>query len=265
MQEEDLNALQAAVATLEHPSLAARLGEIAGRPIELLGRALPETASKAIGAATTKALNAALAVALRTMQNEPKAASGLLHKALAATSGAVGGSFGLTALPIELPISTIIMLRSIGDVARSEGEDLTNPETALACLQVFALSGLNANADAAESGYFAVRGLLAKSVAEAARFIAERGGVAEGAPVLVRLIAQIAPRFGVAVTQKLAAQAVPVIGALGGAAVNYAFIDHFQEVARAHFVVRRLERRYGKETVRAAYDRLSGKPPAATI
>ena len=78
MQEEDLNALQAAVATLEHPSLAARLGEIAGRPIELLGRALPETASKAIGAATTKALNAALAVALRTMQNEPMAASALL-------------------------------------------------------------------------------------------------------------------------------------------------------------------------------------------
>jgi hypothetical protein len=46
--------------------------------------------------------------------------------------------------------------------------------------------------------------------------------------------------------------------------VNYAFIDHFQEVARAHFVVRRLERRYGKETVRTAYDRLSGNPPAAT-
>lgn len=59
------------------------------------------------------------------MQNEPKAASGLLRKALVATSGAVGGSFGLAALPIELPVSTIIMLRSIGDIARSEGEDLT--------------------------------------------------------------------------------------------------------------------------------------------
>ena len=76
------------------------------------------------------------------MQNEPKAASGLLHKALVTTSGAVGGSFGLAALPIELPISTIIMLRSIGDIARSEGEDLTTPETALSCLQVFALGGL---------------------------------------------------------------------------------------------------------------------------
>jgi hypothetical protein len=112
------------------------------------------------------------------MQNEPKAASSLLHKALVATSGAVGGSFGLAALPVELPISTIIMLRSIGDVARSEGEDLADPDTALACLQVFALGGLKGKTDGAESGYFAVRGLLAKSVAEAARFIAERGGVA---------------------------------------------------------------------------------------
>jgi len=263
MREEDLKALRTAVAALEHPGLAARLAEIAGKPIELVGRALPETASKAVAAATTRALDGALAVALRTMQNEPKAASSLLHKALAATSGAVGGSFGLAALPVELPISTIIMLRSIGDVARSEGEDLTDPETALNCLQVFALGGLKGGVDAANSGYFAVRGLLAKSVAEAARFVVDRGVLAEGAPVLVRLIAQIASRFGVAVTQKLAAQAVPFIGAVGGAAVNYAFIDHFQEMARAHFVVRRLERRYGKDTVRAAYERLSSQASAA--
>ena len=116
---------------------------------------------------------------------------------------------------------------------------------------------------AANSGYFAVRGVLAKSVAEAARYVADRGVLAEGAPVLVRLIAQIASRFGVVVTQKLAAQAVPLVGALGGAAVNYAFVDHFQEMARAHFVVRRLERRYGKDAVRAAYSRFSNQESAA--
>ena len=43
--------------------------------------------------------------------------------------------------------------------------------------------------------------------------------------------------------------------ALGGAAVNYAFIDHFQDVARGHFAIRRLERTYGKDIVRAEYDR----------
>ena len=52
-------------------------------------------------------------------------------------------------------------------------------------------------------------------------------------------------------------QALPVIGALGGAAVNYAFMEHFQDVARGHFTVRRLERTYGKELVRSEYERIN--------
>ena len=79
MTEEDVDALRAAVETLEHPGFAARLGELAGRPIELVGRALPEAASKAIAAATTTALEAALDVALRSMRNERQPASRLLH------------------------------------------------------------------------------------------------------------------------------------------------------------------------------------------
>jgi hypothetical protein len=58
-------------------------------------------------------------------------------------------------------------------------------------------------------------------------------------------------------TQKIAAQTVPVVGALGGAAVNNTFIEHFQEVARGHFTVRRLERVYGKNIVRTEYERLA--------
>jgi EcsC protein family len=118
-------------AVAEHRRLAARLDEIAGKPIELFNRPLPQTASKAIAVASTQALSAALTVALRTTRNEPKAASSYLHKAQAATSGAAGGSFGLGALPIELLISTVIMLRSIGDIVPAEGEDLRDPETAL--------------------------------------------------------------------------------------------------------------------------------------
>jgi hypothetical protein len=253
--DDDAKALRAAAHALENPGLAARLSNIVGKPIELVRQALPAGASDAIAAATTKGLDAALKVALHTVRNERQAGSRLLHKALAATSGAVGGSFGLIALPIELPISTIIMLRSIIDIARSEGEDLADPETALSCVQVFALGGGAREDDVSESAYYAVRTVLAKSVGEASRFIAQRGLAAEGAPVLVKFITQIGSRFGVVVSQKLAAQAVPLIGALGGAAVNYAFIDHFQEVARAHFTIRRLERRYGKDAVRDAYER----------
>jgi hypothetical protein len=254
---DDLEALRRAVHALENPSLAARLTNMVGKPIELIGYALPSAASNAISAATTKALEAGLKVALMTMRRNPGGGSQLLHKALATASGAAGGAFGLATLPIELPVSTIIMLRSIADIAQSEGEDLSDPESALSCVQVFALGGRTGSDDASESGYFAVRGILAKSVTEAARYVAQRGVVAEGAPVLVRFLAEVASRFGVVVTQKVAAQAFPVIGALGGAAVNYAFLEHFQDVARGHFTVRRLERVYGKDLVKQEYDSLA--------
>jgi len=257
MTQEDLAALQRAVESLEHPGLAARLADMVGRPIELIGHALPASASHAIATATSTGLEMALKVALRTMQRTPHAGSQLLHKALAMASGAVGGAFGLATLPIELPVSTIIMMRSIADIARSEGEDISDPETALSCVEVFALGGRAGSDDASESGYFTVRGMLAKSVTEAARFIAERGLIKEGSPILVRFIMQVASRFGVVVTQKIAAQALPVVGALGGAAVNYAFIEHFQDVAKGHFTVRRLERAYGKSVVRTEYERLA--------
>jgi hypothetical protein len=149
------------------------------------------------------------------------------------------------------------MLRSIADIAQNEGEDLSDPEAALSCVEVFALGGRAGSADASESGYFAVRGMLAKAVTEAARFVAERGVIKEGAPILLKFVTQLAARFGLVVTQKVAAQALPVVGALGGAAVNYAFIEHFQEVARGHFTVHRLERLYGKDKIRTEYDQIA--------
>src|SRR6202049_4552525 len=256
MTEAETAALERAVQAVDHPGRAARLATLVGGPVELLGRALPESASQAIAAATAKGLQAALKVALLTIRRSPAGGSQLLHKYLARASGAAAGTFGLATLPLELPVSTIIMLRSIAEIARSEGENLSDPEAALSCVQVFALGG-RAGAGELEGGYFAVRGMLAKSVSEAARYIAQRGIIEEGAPVLVRFLSQVASRFGIVVTQKLGAQAIPVIGALGGAAVNYAFIEHFQDVARGHFTVRRLERLYGKDKIRTEYAQIA--------
>ena len=98
MTPEDLAALRRAVQALEYPGFAARLTDMVGKPIELIGHALPASASNAITAATSKGLE----LALQTMQRTPHAGSQLLHKALAAASGAAGGAFGLAALPIEL-------------------------------------------------------------------------------------------------------------------------------------------------------------------
>ena len=73
---------------------------------------------------------------------------------------------------------------------------------------------------------------------------------------LCPMISQIASRFGVVVSEKVAAQAVPVIGALGGASINLMFMNHFQDVARGHFIVRRLERDHGVDEVRQEYERI---------
>jgi hypothetical protein len=206
------------------------------------------------------ALRGALRLALRTLDlNASAKPANRAHRLAAAASGAVGGALGLAALPFELPISTTILLRSIAEIARQEGEDLSAPEAAFACVEVFALGGQGGGESAFETGYFAIRAALAKSVSDSARFVAAQGVAALPAPVVARLISQIAARFGMVVSEKVAAQAAPILGAIGGAAVNAAFADHFQTLARGHFIVRRLERQHGASVVAFEYQRLQGE------
>ena len=259
MSVYDLADLQSAVRALETTSLVARLSAIAGHQIDLVGRFMPAKLQQYGARATTLALRAALHTALTSLDKQQRPASRRLHKGLAAASGIVGGAFGLPGLLVELPVSTTVMLRAIADVARDQGEDLSQPESALACLEVFALGGARATGASIESSYFAVRSLLAQSVSEAAKFVLSQQVINEGAPVLVKFISQIAARFGVVVSQKIVAQAVPLLGAASAAALNFAFADHFQRLAHGHFTVRRLERHYGRLLVREEYERLSKK------
>ena len=78
----------------------------------------------------------------------------------------------------------------------------------------------------------------------------------ESAPAVARLIAQIAARFGFLVSEEVAAKAVPILGAAGGGIINVIFTAHFQDMARGHFIVKRLEAAHGQEPVRAAYDQI---------
>ena len=250
----DLNDLKRAKSLLDNPGLAAKLTNLIGMPIEKGFKLLPENWNKKIGEITKTALMKAANVATFTMKNTPgEGASNIIHKLAVATSGGIGGFFGLPALAVELPISTAIMLRSIADIARSEGENINNIETKAACIEVFGLGGPSGNDDATESGYFAVRAALARAVSEAAESTTGKGLTQEGAPALVRLIIRVAERFNIQVSEKAAAQAVPAIGAAGGALINTLFIDHFQDMARGHFIVRRLELKYGYDLVKEAY------------
>ena len=257
-QQKDLNDLKKARALLENPGLAAKITNLLGTSIEKGFALLPENWNAKIGEVTRAALSKAIHAAVFTMKDSPgEEASTIWHKLAVATTGGLGGFFGLPALAIELPISTTIMLRAIADIARSEDETINKIESKIACIEVFALGGPNPKDNASESGYFAVRAALAQSVSKAAEYIAKKGLVEEGSPALVRLILQIAERFSVQVSEKAAAQAIPALGAAGGAIINTLFIDHFQDMARGHFIVRRLERKYGKDIVEETYKSLS--------
>ena len=255
---DDLDALRKAHALLENPGLAVRLTNLIGTPVEKLMNRLPESWNAQLGQVTRLALSKAADAALFTLNDQPRnESSNRWHKIGAAATGGVGGFFGLAGLAVELPISTTLMMRSIADIARSEGESLADPGTRIACLEVFALGGKSADDDGAESGYYIVRTALARAVSQAAEYAAGQVAVEKAAPpALMHLITLVAKRFGLQISEKAAAQAVPALGAAGGAIINTLFIDHFQDMARGHFIIRRLDRRYGEEAVQAAYEAL---------
>ena len=264
----DWSDLQRAVALLEAPTLTARMANLVGTPLEFAVKALPSSVSNRIHGAVQAALTKSAQAALWSMDNTPgKGASTRWHKLAAATSGAVGGAFGFAALFIELPVSTTIMMRAVADVARSEGFDLSEFSTRQACLEVFALGGNSPRDDASETGYYLARGFTTDvmrhlSAELAGRVVTGRDltlGVApkEAGKLLAKMVEKVAARFGVVVTEKFAAQAVPIVGAAAGATLNTMFTDYYQDMARGHFIVRRLERKYGEDVVRTCYDRVA--------
>ncbi|HDX8589721.1 TPA: EcsC family protein [Aeromonas dhakensis] len=269
-EERDLRDLETAVNLLEQNTITEKMTKVVGKPLDYLMDKLPKGAEKQIHSIVEKALHKAADAALWSLDNEPnREASTKTNKLFSAISGAVGGAFGFTALAIELPVSTTIMLRSVADIARSEGFDLDKIETKQACLEVFALGGPSEGDDAVDTAYYATRSftaeamqVLSKELAEIAAKQASANAVKNLTPAqtgkwLAALIEKIAARFGVVITEKAAAQAVPIIGAVAGATLNTMFTDYYQDMARGHFIVKRLEKKYGFDLVKAEYTRIS--------
>lgn len=267
LPDYDLEALKQARETLENPSLAIRISSAVGMPVEAvakqIGAKAPPAVVDAVGSSTRKAIEAVMLKTAHTLRGEePVPASPKLHTAAAATTGAIAGFIGIKALAVELPITTAIMFRSIVDIARAEGESPRDDETILNGMQVFALgSGMTSKDDAAETSYYGARIALSKSVSDALQYLAKQGIGDASAPVLIRFVTAIAKRFGLVVTQKAMAQTLPVVGAVGGGLVNTMFISHFQDTARGHFAVRRLEREYGADAIREIYEQLGSTDP----
>lgn len=272
---EDLAALTTAVSKLESPSITIRVANLVGTPVEWALQRLPAVASEKIQGAIRIALDKSVSGALRTMDDtSPASPRPRTHTALAAASGAVGGFFGLKGTLVELPVTTTIIMRSVADIARSEGFQVKEPWVQGECIQVFALGGRSSADDAADSAYYAARVGLSEIARETGRILvdttarhAAAGAAGQGfqftpgqaAVWLAQIIEAVAQRFGVKVTEKLALQAAPILGAASGATINALFISHYQEMARGHFVVCRLEQKYGEAATREAYSQLLGE------
>jgi hypothetical protein len=248
-----------AVSALENPNLAARIADYAGAPVNRVLSLLPKQADKGLTKVVEVAMLRCLKTAIQTLdgKSERKPATMLSLGAVGLTGG-LSGFVGLAALPVELPVTTMLMLRSIADIARANGEDLGQLEPRLACLQVFALGGRGERV-AGGIGYYAARTLLMRATGRATAHLLERGALELTGPAMSNLLAELVSRFSIVLTDRVAAGAVPVIGAVGGATINVIFMKHFQQVARGHFAVRRLERRYGPERVRHHYHRMAGE------
>jgi EcsC protein family len=254
---QELAQLKEAKKLLENPAFLMELSNIVGKPIEKIYSLLPEKFQENVGSLAKKVLLKSLNILVSKMDtaNNLKP-NNLIHKILVTGTGSAGGFFGLPSLAIELPITTSIMLCSIADIARSKGFNVNDIETKLACLEVFALGGNSKRDDYSDSAYYLTRGALAKAVTEANRYLMQKGIIKESAPALVSFISKVASRFGIIISEGVAAKSVPIIGAASGGTINLVFMNHFQRMAEGHFTVMQLENKYGKDKVMEIYKSL---------
>lgn len=260
---EDVALIRKSKKNLDEVTFVMRAFNTIGTPIDSGIQMLPKNMQQKLQEAIHKALLLALKANLKTLKKNKlgQSSADLAYKLVASASGAAGGFFGVAGFTADLLISTKFMMRSIMDIARSQGEDVHDPEVQLNCLQVFALSGNSPDDDSLDTSYYATRAALRTAINQAGVYIAENGTkklieaiAAQTASPMAKLINLIASRYSVQVTEKFAAQAIPVIGAAAGASLNLIFMTHFQKIATAHFSIRRLERKYDVGTVKGIYN-----------
>lgn len=191
-----------------------------GEQAENLLERLPTSVRKQLETATVRALDHALSAASKSRDAVPDQAS-WLNSAVSAAMGAAGGAGGLPTALAELPVTTTLLLRVIEGVAVEHGFDPKSESVRFDCVQVFSAAGPLAQDDGSDLAFLTTRMALSGKAVQA-------------------VIHKVAPRLAVVMGQKLAAQTVPILGAVAGAATNYAYTNYYQEMAHVHFSLRKL-------------------------
>ncbi len=220
--------------------LIVRMADLLGSAVNMAGRfglrqiGMGMVQSKVSGVAEA-ALSRAYDLAILGLDRSPSSRTRLARAAVIG-SGAFSGLIGLAGFLPDATFTTLTIMREIARIAAVEGEDLSTDDARRACLEVFAFRS-EADQDESELGYFSARFAL------------------QGGP-FTRLLAEVGSRYGVVLGEKFSLQAMPIAGAIAGASLNAAFLDHYRNLARAHFTIRRLERSFGAPLVQEAAETL---------
>ncbi|MCW9043591.1 MAG: EcsC family protein [Pseudopelagicola sp.] len=191
-----------------------------GLQAEGLFQRLPPGMRTRLDDATERALAEAMRVAHASRSNtswEPD----WFNRVLAGALGAVGGFGGAPTALAEVPVTVVVLLREIQSEATRLGFDPAAQNIHFDCVQVFGAAGPLAQDDGADLSFLGTRMALSSGSMQA-------------------LIARVAPRLATVLGQKLATQAVPLIGAATGAAVNSAYLGYYRDMAHVHFGLRKL-------------------------
>lgn len=211
----------------------------AGGKVEGWLDVLPAPARTALEGATADALDYAYGAAstVRGMRSVPDMGR-WGHKLAVTLSGGAGGFAGLPSAVVELPATVSIMFGAIQKIARSYGFDPEDEAIRAECLTVFASGSPLKSDDGVDMSFLASRMALTGAGIQA-------------------LIARVAPKLAVVLGQKLAAQAVPLVGAVAGAGVNLAFLRYYEELAHVRFGLLKLSRDLPDHDVMAAFHALA--------
>ncbi len=271
ISNDDLEAIKQAKSSMQDTGFVMQSLDKVGNFIEAGINRIPKKTQKWLQNMVNHILLKTLKANLLTLQKgkEFKKPSNKTYKTLITSSGIASGLFGSTTgvgtviFTSEMALSTKFIMRSIMDIARSHGEDLHDIDTQLACLQVFAFGNSSKDNDGLETSYYTTRIAMNSTIKEATKFATQYSlkdlskTLVSSTNPLLKLLGTIAGRFSVQVSEKFIAQAIPIVGAVGGGTLNYAFINHFQKIAEAHFTIRKLERKYGSEIVMNIYEKLN--------
>ncbi|MBC2837275.1 EcsC family protein [Paragemmobacter straminiformis] len=205
-----------------------------GGSLEARMESLPEGVRRQIETVTERALLAAHGLAGIGARGPDLGRNGPMAAAM--LSGAVGGAGGLVTSVAELPVTVTVMLHAIRNAAVEQGFDPDDPAIRAECLRVFTAGSPLASDDGVNTSFLSAR-------------------LTVTGPALQRLVATVAPKLATALGQKLAAQAVPVLGAVAGAGLNAAFLRYYREMAEIRFALLRLAEQHGAEAILDAFAR----------